>query len=111
MWPSNATALTKTLSERKHWFKESHGVENPSFFWKIIQAKTIYPEDGSRIAFWMPNLREASAKRTGDYVVSIATLEARLAEFGHNETFNMTQAEKDHTPATLWKIPFGCNRG
>ena len=108
---SGSTGETAEYEDRLDWFRESHNVDNPSFFWKVIQAKTLFPRDYNRIAFFMPNDVEATARNTGAYIVSLETLEAKLAAFGQPETFDVPAAQKRHVPSVVWDIPKGCNRG
>ena len=71
-------------------------------------GKVIIAKD-RRIAFWMPNYVTAIARRTEDFIVSIADLEARLVAYGQAEEFP-SEWDKDEVPE-LWEIQKGCNRG
>jgi len=91
--------------DRYTWFKESHNVDNPSFFWKIIKKQT-----GSMLALWMPNSEDAVRARLDSYVVSIAELETNLAKFGQAQKFDIPAATKKIKPAKAWVSPKGCDK-
>jgi len=91
--------------DRYTWFKESHNVDNPSFFWKIIKKET-----GSMLALWMPNSEDAVRARLDSYVVSIAELETNLAKFGQAQKFDIPAAAKKIKPAKAWVSPRGCDK-
>jgi DNA/RNA endonuclease G (NUC1) len=96
----------------KHWFRKTHGVLTPAFFWKIIAASPsgMYAADHGILAFWMPNSAEAVARDTARYVVSLRQLEANLTLHGGiGEVFNATDAVKDHVPS-YWGTLEGCDR-
>ena len=92
----------------------THGVRTPLFFWKVIQATTLFPSDHHRIAFWFPNSHLGVGKRDlAKYVVSIDTLVGNLAEHGITETMDQVvdAAQRAHTPSSPWAAPTGCDRG
>jgi len=91
--------------DRYSWFKDSHNVDNPSFFWKIIKKET-----GSMLALWMPNSEDAVRARLDSYVVSIAELETNLAKFGQAQKFDIPAAAKKIKPAKAWVSPKGCDK-
>jgi endonuclease G len=95
---------------RHNWFEKSHGVKNPSWFWKVVTASKNHAEDHHRIAFWLPNNEVAKRGTIGKYVVSIATLEARLAKFGQPQTFDIPAEQKSHTPKKAWNHIKGCDK-
>lgn len=98
------------LVHRKDVFRSTHGVEYPVAFWKVIKGTTIHPNDGSRIAFWIPNDQEATWHSASKWVVSIAELESNLRRFGQAESFiGLSTAHKKHRPS-LWEFPIGCDR-
>ncbi len=101
------------LSARDDWFIKSHGVKNPHYFWRIIAAdkKGLYKKDNGVIAFWIPNTKDATAKKTSQYVISITELENRLAYYGGlNEKFtSFSSAEKSHV-SDYWAPLSGCDR-
>jgi len=95
---------------RRKWFQRSHNVVNPSFFWKVVTVRKRHKEDHHRIAFWFPNNEVAKRGTIGKYVVSIATLEARLKQFGQGQTFAIPKSQKSHLPAKPWNHIKGCDK-
>eukprot|EP00811_Abedinium_folium_P034736 NODE_7593_length_1565_cov_4.162726.p1 GENE.NODE_7593_length_1565_cov_4.162726~~NODE_7593_length_1565_cov_4.162726.p1 ORF type:complete len:486 (+),score=129.57 NODE_7593_length_1565_cov_4.162726:59-1516(+) len=110
------------LEGRNEWFRDSHGIQNPVAFWKVIKAKnsgTIFDMFGTdHIAFWMPNDRAATGD---DYVVTLNKLEALLDQHGQAETFSgvkgnksycfgMTGDGSDNIGCKTWWVPARCNR-
>ena len=102
------------LSARDDWFIKTHGVKNPHYFWRIIVADKngLYKDDNGVIAFWIPNTKDATAKRTSEYVISITELENKLTYYGGlDEKFtSLTTAEKNHV-SSYWAPLNGCDRG
>ena len=102
------------LSARDDWFIKTHGVKNPHYFWRIIVADKngLYKDDNGVIAFWIPNTKDATAKRTSEYVISITELENKLTYYGGlDEKFtSFTTAEKNHV-SSYWAPLNGCDRG
>ena len=101
---------------RADWFQRSHGVLNPIFFWKVIQASKTgeHAADGGLLALWIPNHESATAAvfRTSEYVVSVAELEANLQTYGGiAEKFTLTPAEAASKPVKVWTPATGCDRG
>jgi endonuclease G len=84
------------------YFVESHGVETPDAFWKLI----IRGQD--RVLAWIiPNLAQATNQRLDRYLVTVEELEKRTGE-----TFPEVPAyAKADKPERSWMIPIGCNRG
>jgi len=103
-------AVYDTNYKRYNWFKQTHYVDNPSYFWKIIKAQTIYPETGHMLALWMPNSEDAVRAQLDSYVVSIAQLETNLAQFGQAQKFDVSAAVKKIKPTKAWVSPTGCDK-
>jgi len=102
-----------SLSDMDDWFLTTHDVRTPTHFWKVIQLPSDgpFPNDGNRIAFWMDNAKDASAKNVGAYVVSLETLAEKLAERGQNEAFLVAEGELlSHKPEKVWGMPKKCDR-
>ena len=57
----------------------------------------------------MPNSGEAVAAVTARYVVSLAQLEANLAQYGLAEVFDVSHEVRVHVP-TFWGTLEGCDR-
>jgi len=96
----------------REWFRKTHGVTTPAYFWKVIVADPAgrYAEDNGLIAFWVPNSADAVASATADYVVSLRQLEANLANHGGVvESFTVSESVKDHVP-NYWGVLEGCDR-
>jgi len=103
---------------RRDWFKESHGAETPSAFWKVIVANTGYTISAMYgvewIAFWIPN-SENERNLGPKHVVTIAELEALLQAHGMAESFDLTTAEKtdcwrgNSSSCQVWARPEGCD--
>ena len=105
------------------FFRNSHGVVTPEYFWKIIASKPdgMYKEDHGIIAFWMPNSVEAVAANIANYIVSIAQLELNLKNArgssvregwpleSVSEVFDLPQVVKDHIPTYCGTLD-GCDR-
>jgi len=107
MWPSSSDS---TYYPRRNWFKDSHNVENPSFFWKVVTGSTIFSDDNHRIAFLMPNSEHAARGTLDQFVVSIAELEAALKQHGQAQTFSVPQSRKSAKPRQAWRLPPNCDK-
>jgi endonuclease G len=84
------------------YFVESHGVQTPDAFWKLI----IRGRD--RVIAWIiPNTAQATKKRLDSYLVTVEELEERTGE-AFPEVPAYAKADK---PEHSWMIPIGCNRG
>jgi len=113
---------TMRINETLLW--ESHGVQLPTAFWKVVRAKTLYPEDNGLIAWWFPNIDTATRKQLDQYLVSIDELEANIAAHstvsspgasgnGFKSTpikFELSPELKAHRPAKSWALPKGCDK-
>eukprot|EP00658_Telonema_sp_P-2_P006967 TRINITY_DN12608_c0_g1_i4.p1 TRINITY_DN12608_c0_g1~~TRINITY_DN12608_c0_g1_i4.p1 ORF type:complete len:467 (-),score=86.12 TRINITY_DN12608_c0_g1_i4:103-1503(-) len=95
---------------RYNWFEESHGVKNPSFFWKVLKAKTLHPETGHYLAIWMPNSETAVRSQLNSYVVSLSELESRLAKYQQPQIFDAPFTTKEIWPKAAWSVPSGCDK-
>jgi len=96
--------------DRYDWFKESHLVDNPSYFWKIIKSQDLHPETGNLLALWMPNSEDAVRAKINDYVVSIAELEQHLKDYDQEQSFDVSTAVKKIKPTEAWAVPSGCDK-
>ena len=107
--------------DRTYWFRDSHYVKNPGYFWKVIVGKGLSKKYGSSvnsdasskvIAFFMPNHESAKASVAQDYVVSLNQLEALLLKWGAPETFTIDgwEGEMKNVVPSIWDDPAGCQR-
>jgi len=103
-------AIFDDSSPRHAWFKESHNVDNPTYFWKVVTASTLFPEDNNRIAWLLPNLETAKRDQLDKYLVSISELEAALTEAGQSQKFALSDSEKKSKPSKSWALPAGCDK-
>lgn len=100
-------------SPRKDWFKKSHYVDNPTFFWKIITSQRLWGTESKgthRVAWLMPNSEFAKRDQIDKYLVSIDELESALAAAGQGQSFNMPASEKRLKPTTSPALPKGCDK-
>lgn len=86
------------------FFLQSHGVETPDLFWKvIIRGKG---QDERAIAWIMPNIKEATRKNLDSYLVTVDEIERVTGE-----KIPVADYAKHDKPSQSWIIPKGCNRG
>lgn len=85
------------------FFMNSHGVETPSSFWKII----IRGVNGdTRVISWIiPNSAEATHRNLDTYLVSINEIEELTGEF-----ITVDEFLKDNVSSISWIIPRGCSQ-
>jgi len=101
IWASNYNRL--------NWFVDSHNVKNPSFFWKVITSRTLFPQDNHRIAWIIPNSEDAKRNQLDKYLVSISELERRLGEAGQPQEFDIPIDQKSYKATKSWAKPAGCD--
>ena len=77
-------------------FVSSHGVITPDYLYKVIIR-----EDGTNLAWLMPNNDSPTSKNGKNYLVSINDIERTTGA-----TF--TAINKDVTAEKMWKLPKGC---
>jgi endonuclease G, mitochondrial len=82
------------------FFTESHGIETPDAFWKVIIR------DDRAIAWIIPNSSDAKRNRLNDYIVTIQELELVTGE-----SIPVEDYLKHEKPEYSWVIPRGCNKG
>ena len=87
--------------------QESHGVDAAAFFWKVIVATGEGGTVRRHIAFWIPNLAEATSANTESYVVNVGTLQEKLASYSQAETFSLPLDTATSTMWDEWKIVSG----
>jgi endonuclease G len=85
------------------YFLESHGVETPDAFWKVIVRGM--GEDERAIAWIVPNSTQATRRNLDRYLVTIDEIE-RLT----GEKIPVADYAKHDKPATSWMIPMGCDK-
>jgi endonuclease G len=85
------------------YFVQSHGVETPDAFWKVIVRGM--GADQRVIAWIVPNASEATKKNLDRYLVSIEELE-RIT----GESIPVADYAKHDKPAASWLIPSGCDK-
>merc|ERR1712032_861857 len=77
-------AVYDDSSKRHDWFKRTHGVPVPVYFWKLIHGNPAFfgPDTHGVAAFWIPNSASATRSSLADHIVSVAELEQELGRFG-----------------------------
>jgi len=86
------------------YFVESHGVQTPDAFWKVIIRGT--GQDERAIAWIVPNSIDATRNNLDKYLVSVDDIE-RIT----GERIPVADYAKHDKPAVSWAIPIGCNKG
>lgn len=86
------------------FFLDSHGVETPDAFWKVVVRGT--GQDERVIAWLVPNTIEATRKNLDKYLVTVDEIE-RLT----GETIPVADYAKHDKPSSSWLVPRGCNKG
>jgi endonuclease G len=86
------------------FFLQSHGVETPDAFWKVIIRGT--GEDERVIAWIVPNSTEATKRNLDRYLVTVDEVE-RLT----GENIPVADYAKHDKPEASWMIPAGCDKG
>ncbi|KPJ94471.1 MAG: hypothetical protein AMJ53_05155, partial [Gammaproteobacteria bacterium SG8_11] len=81
------------------FFIESHGVETPDYFWKVVIG------NDKAIAWLIPNSHNAKRSRLDEYIISIEELE----EFLH-ESIQAPANLKNMKPRKSWSLPSGCDK-
>jgi endonuclease G, mitochondrial len=76
------------------FFKESHGIETPDAFWKVIIR------NNRAIAWIIPNSADAKRKRLDEYIVTIQELELVTGE-----SIPVDEYLKHEKPEQSWMIP------
>jgi endonuclease G len=84
-------------------FLQSHSVQTPDAFWKVIIRGT--GQDEQAIAWIVPNSQEATRDRLDQYLVSVSEL-----EFKTGEKIPVADYAKDNKPNQSWMIPLGCDK-
>jgi len=85
------------------YFQQSHGVETPDAFWKVIIRGT--GQDERAIAWIVPNTSQATRKNLDSYLVSIVELEKAIGE-----KIPVADYAKHDKPSASWLIPMGCDK-
>lgn len=86
------------------YFLQSHGIQTPDAFWKVIIRGT--GQDERVIAWVVPNSSAATKNRLDDYLVSVEDLEDKTGE-----QIPIAAYAKHDKPKGSWLIPYGCDRG
>lgn len=84
-------------------FLQSHSVQTPDAFWKVIIRGT--GQDEQAIAWIVPNSQEATRDHLDQYLVSVSEL-----EFKTGEKIPVADYAKDDKPSQSWMIPLGCDK-
>lgn len=89
-----------TGDKSNDFFMDSHGIETPEAFWKVIIRN-------DRVIAWIiPNEPQATRKKLDSYLVSIKEIESATGlEIPVDEYL------KTDVPSQSWYIPRGCNKG
>lgn len=86
------------------YFLDSHGVETPDAFWKVVIRGT--GQDERVIAWIVPNTTEATRKNLDKYLVAVDELEHLTGE-----KIPVAEYAKHEKPSSSWLVPHGCNKG
>lgn len=84
-------------------FIQSHGVETPDAFWKVIIRGT--GQNQQAIAWLIPNSQEATWDRLDQYLVPINEIKARTG------LYTMAGGNSWEKPSQSWEIPASCDEG
>ena len=82
-------------------FVESHGVETPDYFWKVI----IKQADKDAIAWMVPNSSEAKRRQLDLYLIRIDELEELVGE-----TFDVSNEARSLVRDRSWPLTDNCDR-
>jgi len=86
------------------YFVQSHGVQTPVAFWKVIIRGT--GQDERAIAWIVPNSPEATKRNLDRYLVSVDELERVTGE-----KIPVADYAKYDKPRHSWMIPRNCDKG
>lgn len=86
------------------YFLDSHGVETPDAFWKVVIRGA--GQDERAIAWIVPNSTAATRKNLDRYLVTVDEIE-RIT----GEKIPVADYAKQDKPSSSWLIPRGCNKG
>jgi endonuclease G len=100
-----------TFSSRQAWFEKSHYVPYPTYFWKVVTARTLFPEDNHRIAWLFPNSEDGKRSQLESYVVTLEHLEKVLISHGQPQIFDVPLKQKKQKPLKTWPLPARCDKG
>jgi endonuclease G len=90
--------------QENDYFIESHGVETPDAFWKVIIRGT--GQDEQAIAWVVPNSKNATRRNLDSYLVSVDDIE-RIT----GEKIPVEDYAKHKKLSASWTIPIGCDKG
>lgn len=82
------------------YFVESHGVETPDYFWKVVIA------DDKAISWLIPNSHGATRKRLDLYLTTVKEIEEFIGK-----KINVPAKFKNTKPTQSWKLSKNCNKG
>lgn len=90
------------------YFKGSHGIATPDYFWKIIVIDEDMPDwSPVRVIAWLiPNEQESTRQQLDAYLVSVAELERTIGETIEAAPRGLL----DVKPEASWPTPKGCNK-
>lgn len=86
------------------YFVQSHGVQTPDAFWKVIIRGV--GQDERAIAWIVPNSQDATRKNLDRYLVTVDEIEKITGE-----KIPVADYAKQDKPSASWLIPRGCNKG
>lgn len=82
------------------FFVESHGIETPDYFWKVISREDAV------IAWIIPNSPEARRGELDRYLVTPAEIETAT-----RVELDVPESQKHTMPERSWSLPDSCNKG
>lgn len=85
------------------YFVQSHGIQTPDAFWKVIVRGT--GQDERVIAWIVPNSQEATKKNVDRYLVTVEEIERVTGE-----KIPVADYAKHEKPTHSWLIPKGCDK-
>lgn len=88
-------------NKKDDYFMQSHGVETPDSFWKVIIRG-----DGNVIAWNVPNTSLATRAKLNNYLVSVAQIEKLTGE-----KIPVSENVKAQKLTKSWALPKGCEKG
>lgn len=86
------------------YFVNSHGVQTPKKFWKVLIKQDYYGNVIDAIGWIIPNSSAATKGNLDSYLESINTIESQSGE-----SIPVPSSFKYMIPTQSWSIPSGCD--
>ncbi|MFC4161408.1 DNA/RNA non-specific endonuclease [Chitinimonas lacunae] len=89
--------------ERNDFFRHSHGVPTPEYFWKVLVTRDD-ADELQVIGWFIPNKERLNP--LDSYIMSVAEIEELIGD-----QIDIDYRLKHVKPHTSWSVPRGCDRG